>query len=209
MEMEGARIPRTKKENSNLKNISLCILFVLVVQVIIMLIPITTAGVIYTNNRENFIALGSLEGTRLVRDVNHLPISELGIKSNKVMDDARDTLQNTMLIIEKLKLFSNSSDVVNDIQTLILKTFTSLDDMSDLLNPKMRGTIKRILNKFLRMIENMNDVEIHELIVKLRSVSERANVFLSLHNQNKTFQAVNDADVALKKMDKMLSKFVN
>ena len=54
MEMEGARIPRTKKENSNLKNISLCILFVLGVQVIIMLIPITTAGVIYTNNRENF-----------------------------------------------------------------------------------------------------------------------------------------------------------
>ena len=210
---EPVREPRIKNERCTMKTLTLAILIVMIIQVTIMLVPITTAGVIYNNNRENFIALGNVEGTRLVTDINHLPLAAIGKKSNSAMDDAKHALHETLLMVEKAKIITkrlhNGTILFDNIQKLIAGAIEPLEGITDLLSPQMRGTIKHILDKVLRIIENMSDEEIHDLIMKLQKVSEQANGLLSVSNQNKTMHVIEDADITLLKMDKMLSKFVN
>ena len=55
----------------------------------------------------------------------------------------------------------------------------------------------------------MSDDELHRLVESLQKASVSANHMLSDGNINKTMHIMSDADLALVKFDKMLSKFVN
>jgi len=73
----------------------------------------------------------------------------------------------------------------------------------------MRGTVMKIVEKILRILDTMTDAEIHELIMSIDKAVIAANRAMSVTNVNKTMHVMEDADKAMNKFDLMLSKFVN
>jgi hypothetical protein len=102
-----------------------------------------------------------------------------------------------------------NADIFKDIRTVLRKTMVPLDSIKDLLNPHMRGTVLRILDKVMRILDTMSDAEIHQLIMSIDKAVLTANRALSIGNVNKTLHVMDDADKTLNKFDLMLSKFVN
>lgn len=207
MEMKG-RKPRTTEERGScsMKTLTWCILIVMIVQVVIMCIPLGTGGYIYIRNKENFQALANINGGKIVSDVNSFPIASLGENSNSAVVEAKDAVHKALYLVSKIKSITgeikNGTNVFDDVRKVLHKAIAPLDRVKDMLNPHMRGTITKILDKVFKILNKMSDEELHEMIA-------HANELISHNNINKTMHIMDDADVALNKFDKMLSKFVN
>lgn len=200
----------------SMRVLTIMILLTMLVQLAVMMTPLVAGYTVYVNNKANFDAIGNLSTQDIVSNLNNvkdLPIQSLGKDSKHAMHNAKMATDNVLRLLARVKNITGevdtNADIFNDIRTVLRKTMVPLDSIKDLLNPHMRGTVLRILDKVMRILDTMSDAEIHQLIMSIDKAVLTANRALSIGNVNKTLHVMDDADKTLNKFDLMLSKFVN
>lgn len=191
------------------KCILVMIMATLIVQVFLMTLPVGVGVVVYGRHHEKFEAAGNLDAKAIVSNVNHIrdfPIKDLADASKRATIDGVRLLKR----LEQLSIkIDNNTDIFGDVKRVLHAALGPLDGANKLLSPKMRGTFLMIVQKIMRILDNMTDDEIHRLIESAAKASEAASHMLTDNNINKTMHIMNDADETMMKFDKMLSKFVN
>lgn len=201
------RRPRTEenKERCDMKTLTACILFVMIIQLCVMLVPLSAGGYIYIQNRETINAFGNISASRIVSDINEFPLANIGKTSKDAMLDAKQAVHKALFLISRMKEITgeikNGTNIFDDIKKVLDKSIAPLDELKEMLSPRMRGTLLKILDKVFKILDKMGEDEIHRLL-------ENTNNLLNHDNVNRTMHVVNDADATLDKMDKILSKFV-
>lgn len=194
-----------KREGCSMKALTGCILFVMIIQLCIMLVPLSAGGYIYIQNRETINAFGNISAGRIVSDINEFPLASLGKNSNDAMLDAKQAVHKALYLISKMKSITgeikNGTNIFDDIRKVLDKSMAPLDELKEMLNPRMRGTLLKIMDKVFKILDKMGEDEVHKLL-------ENVNNLLTYDNVNRTMHVVNDADATLEKMDNILSKFV-
>ena len=191
------------------KCILVMIMVTLVFQVIIMMLPVGVGVVVYGRHHEKFEAAGNLDAKAIVTNVNHIrdfPMKDLIGASKRATIDGLKLLKR----LEELSIkVDNHTDIFGDVKRVLHAALGPLDGANKMLSPKMRGTFLLIIQKVLRILDHMTDDEIHRLVISAAKATEAASHMLTDNNINKTMHIMNDADYAMMKFDKMLSKFVN
>ncbi len=200
----------------SMRVLTIMILLTMLIQLAVMMTPLVAGYTVYVNNKANFDAIGNLSTRDIVSNLNNvkdLPIQSLGKDSKHAMHNAKMATDRVLNLLARVKNITGevdtNADIFNDIRTVLRKTMVPLDSIKDLLNPHMRGTVLRILDKVMRILDTMSDAEIHQLILSIDKAVLAANRALSIGNMNKTLHVMDDADKTLNKFDLMLSKFVN
>lgn len=200
----------------SMKGLTILILLTMLVQLVVMMVPLAAGYTVYVNNKATFEALGNLSAPAIVDNLNNvkdLPIQSLGKDSKHAMHNAKMATDRILNLLARVKNITGevdtNADIFMDIRTVLRKTIAPLDSIKDLLNPRMRGTVMKIVEKVLRILDTMSDAEIHELIMSIDKAVLTADRAMSMTNVNKTMHVMEDADKALNKFDLMLSKFVN
>lgn len=178
------------------KCISVAMLCVMIVQTVLMATPLYVGYRFVETNKENINAFTSINGPEFV-------------------DNTTETIRNSKIVSFKIlelmhKAHNLSGSLGNktmgfeDIRQFITTAQKSLEEMSALLNPRMRGTLARIMTKSMRILEKMSDSELHDLI----HVADKAiKTTITNTNVNKTMHVMDEADRIMEKMDTFLSKF--
>lgn len=191
------------------KCILVMIMATLIFQVILMTLPVGIGVVVYDRHHEKFEAAGNLDAKAIVANVNHIrdfPMEDLVGASKRATVDGLKLLKR----LEELSVkIDNNTDIFGDVKRVLHAALGPLDGANKLLSPKMRGTFILIVQKVLRILDNMSDDEIHRLVESAAKASEAASHMLTDRNINKTMHVMDDADYTMMKFDKMLSKFVN
>ncbi len=200
----------------SMRVLTLLILLTMLIQLAVMMTPLVAGYTVYVNNKASFDAIGNLSTRDIISNLNNvkdLPIQSLGKDSKHAMHNAKMATDRVLNLLARVKNITGevdtNADIFNDIRKVLRKTMVPLDSIKDLLNPRMRGTVLRILNKIMRILDTMSDKEIHKLIMSIDRMAISANKALSSRNVNKTLHVMDDADKTLNKFDLMLSKFVN
>lgn len=200
----------------SMKVLTILILLTMLVQLAVMMVPLAAGYTVYVNNKATFEAFGNLSAPAIVDNLNNvkdLPIQSLGKDSKHAMHNAKMATDRILNLLARVKNITGevdtNADIFKDIRTVLRKTIAPLDSIKDLLNPRMRGTVMKIVEKVLRILDTMSDAEIHELIMSIDKAVLTADRAMSMTNVNKTMHVMEDADKALNKFDLMLSKFVN
>ena len=200
----------------SMRVLTLLILLTMLIQLAVMMTPLVAGYTVYVNNKASFDAVGNLSTRDIISNLNNvkdLPIQSLGKDSKHAMHNAKMATDRVLNLLARVKNITGevdtNADIFNDIRKVLRKTMVPLDSIKDLLNPRMRGTVLRILNKIMRILDTMTDAEIHKLIMSIDRMAISANKALSSRNVNKTLHVMDDADKTLNKFDLMLSKFVN
>lgn len=200
----------------SMKVLTILILLTMLVQLMVMMVPLAAGYTVYVNNKATFEAFGNLSAPAIVDNLNNvkdLPIQSLGKDSKHAMHNAKMATDRILNLLARVKNITGevdtNADIFKDIRTVLRKTIVPLDSIKDLLNPRMRGTVMKIVEKVLRILDTMSDAEIHELIMSIDKAVLTADRAMSMTNVNKTMHVMEDADKALNKFDLMLSKFVN
>jgi len=191
------------------KCILIMILATLVFQAVLMTVPMGVGVMVYDRHHEKFEAAGKINASAIVSNVNHVadfPMEDLVQTSKRASLDGMKLLKR----LEELSIkIDNNTDIFTDVKRVLHAALGPLDGVNAMLSPKMRGSIMMIVQKIMHILDNMSDDELHRLIESLQKASVSANHMLSDGNINKTMHIMSDADLALVKFDKMLSKFVN
>ena len=200
----------------SMKVLTLLILLTMLIQLMVMMVPLAAGYTVYVNNKATFEAFGNLSAPAIVDNINNvkdLPIQSLGKDSKHAMHNAKMATDKILQLLARVKNITGevdtNADIFKDIRTVLRKTIVPLDSIKDILNPHMRGTVMKIVEKLLRILDTMSDAEIHELIMSIDKAVIAANRAMSVTNVNKTMHVMEDADKAMNKFDLMLSKFVN
>jgi hypothetical protein len=200
----------------SMKVLTILILLTMVVQLAVMMTPLVAGYTVYVNNKESFDAVGNLSTRDIINNLNNvkdLPIQSLGKDSKHALHNAKIATDSVLNLLARVKNITgevdSNADIFKDIREVLRKTMVPLDSIKDLLNPHMRGTMLKILDQVMRILDTMSDAEIHQLIMAIDKASIAANRALSIGNVNKTLHVMDDADRTLNKFDLMLSKFVN
>lgn len=200
----------------SMKVLTILILITMLIQVVIMVFPLAAGYTVYVNNKASFDAIGNLSTKDIVSNLNNvkdLPFDSLGKDSKEAANNAKLATNKVLHLLARVKNITGEvdshTDVFKDVRTVLRKAMIPLDSIKDLLNPKMRGTVLRIIEKVMRILDTMSDTELHNLIQVIDRMAISANIALSNGNINKTMHVIKDADSALSKFDVVLSKFVN
>ena len=200
----------------SMRVLTIMILLTMLVQLAVMMTPLVAGYTVYVNNKANFDAIGNLSTRDIVSNLNNvkdLPIQSLGKDSKHAMHNAKMATDRILNLLARVKNITGevdtNADIFKDIRTVLRKTIAPLDSVKDLLNPRMRGTVMKIVEKVLRILDTLSDAEIHELIMSIDKAVLTADRAMSMTNVNKTMHVMEDADKTLNKFDLMLSKFVN
>ena len=203
------RIELEDDAGCSFKCILVMILATLVLQTVLMTVPMGVGVMVYDRHHEKFEAVGKINASAIVSNVNHVadfPMEDLVQTSKRASVDGIKLLKR----LEELSIkIDNNTDIFADIKRVLHAALGPLDGVNAMLSPKMRGSIMLIVQKIMRILDNMSDDELHRLVESLQKASVSANHMLSDGNINKTMHIMSDADLALVKFDKMLSKFVN
>jgi hypothetical protein len=200
----------------NMRVLTILILLTMLIQLVVMMTPLVAGYTVYVNNKASFDAIGNLSTGDIISNLNNvkdLPIQSLGKDSKHAMHNAKMATDRVLNLLARVKNITGevdtNADIFNDIRKVLKKTIIPLDSLKDLLNPHMRGTVLKILDKIMRILDTMSDAEIHQLIMSIDRAVLSANRALSIGNVNKTLHVMDDADKTLNKFELMLSKFVN
>jgi len=190
----------------DMKSLTLLILIVMLVQLVVMLIPLGAGGYIYIQNKENLNALANLSASKIVTDINTFPLAKLGKSASKTASDANFLVHNIKSITGDLR---NNTNIFDDMRKVMRHSIEPLDGLKHILSPQMRGTTMSIISKVMRLLNNLNDDELHKLMVSVEKASVQANHLLSDSNINRTLHTMNDADNTMKRFMTILGKFTN
>lgn len=200
----------------NMRLLTLLILLTMLVQLAVMMTPLVVGYTVYVNNKASFDAIGNLSTGDIISNLNNvkdLPIQSLGKDSKHAMHNAKMATDRVLNLLARVKNITGevdtNADIFNDIRKVLKKTMIPLDSLKDLLNPHMRGTVLKIIDKIMRILDTMSDAEIHELFVSIDKAVVSTNKALSGGNVNRTLHVMDDADKAMNKFDLVLSKFIN
>lgn len=174
----------------NMRCLTISILLVMIIQTFIMITPIYVGARVYTSNRENFEAIHNIKAKELVRSLNDMPIDQ----SSVAILNAKEASERVLDMMKQFPVDDNV-DIVKTIRNLT-------HSMDRLLSPQMRASLLKIASKTGKMMGKLTDSEVHDLLLRFRGAVTPSNV-------NKTMHVIEDADIALKKIDTMLSKFIN
>lgn len=215
--MHDLKMKKRFRENDDdsccsMKMLTLLILLTMLVQLVVMSIPVATGYSIYYNNKEAFDALGNMSTPAIVNNINH--VKDLPIMESKfTMHNAKLASDKLLGLLKRVQNITGevdtNADIFKDVRTVLHKTVAPLDRVKDFLNPRMRGTVMKIIEKILRILDTMSDAEIHQLVLSINKAVVTADRAMSITNVNKTMHVMDDADKALNKFDSVLSKFVN
>lgn len=191
------------------KCILVMIMATLIFQVFLMTLPMGIGVMVYDRHHEKFEAAGNLDAKAIVSNVNHIrdfPIKDLADASKRATIDGLKLLKR----LEELSIkIDNNTDIFGDVKRVLHAALGPLDGVNKILSPKMRGTFLLIVQKVMRILDKMSDDDIHKLVQSAQKASVAATHMLTDNNINKTMHVMHDADDALMKFDRMLSKFVN
>jgi len=176
------------------------VVVLLSIQTILMLIPVGTAGTIYIQNKAVFDALGNR-----VRDVSVIPIQN-------ITNEAQQSLKKVSHIMNEVDHITNDYEnhrgMMDDFHSVIKKSFFPMDGMTDLLKLSTRKDIKKSVHKIHNLLSKLSDNDIRRVVKLFDKTAIQTLHALSDPNINKTMHIVDDADSALKKFDKLISKLV-
>jgi len=214
--MDKPRDPRYPANNGcSMRTLTVLILIVMVFQLMVMLLPIGGAVTIYVNNKATFDAIGNISTGEIVANMNNLkdlPIRSIGKDTNETIRNANIASAKVLKLLAHIKKLTGnvetSSDIIDDVRSVLKKAMIPLDSMKDLLSPHMRGSVLRIVEKVMKILDTFTDDEIHNLILAADKAVLSMDSALTFKNVNKTMHVVEDADKALLKFDALLSKFV-
>ena len=176
------------------------VVVLLSIQTILMIIPVGTAGTIYIQNKAVFDALGDR-----VKDVSVIPVQNITSQAQNSIQKASHILNEVDHITND---YENHRDMMDDLHLVIKKSFFPMEGMSDLLKLSTRKDIKKSVHKIQKLLSKLSDNDIERLVKLVDKSAIQALHALSDPNINKTMHIVNDADSALKKFDKLISKLV-
>jgi hypothetical protein len=173
-----------------------------------MTIPIIGGVWVIQSNPDTVKAINNLHTADIINNVDHLkdlPISEVGSKSRRASD----------LVLHILKHIDGNTSLIDDVRKVAKDMIAPIQDVSDLLNKDLRGNVKTIVAKVKLILDTVQEYEIHETIQILKQAmddfdktSKQIKNAIKHDNINRTMSLIMDADRAISKMDKLVSKFV-
>lgn len=176
------------------KCVSVGILCMMIIQTVIITTPLYVGYRFVDTNRDNINAFTSMDGPAFVDNTTQA-ITNGKIATYKILD----LMHRAQNLTE-----GNNSLAFEDIRQFLSTVEAPLKEVSELLNPRMRAMITRIMSKSMRILEKMSDNELHHLIQITDSTIKNT---LTHKNVNKTMHVMDEADKIMEKMDMFLSKF--
>jgi hypothetical protein len=181
------------------------IVVLLSVQTFLMAIPIGTAGTIYINHRKAFNAVRTSDIIHQMNTLSGVPLENMTTHANSAANKADKLMERVKMITGD---YEENRGIFNDLHKLINKSFYPLQDVHDMLNPKTRNHIKRILFKVSKLVGKLSDNDLQKILMLTDRIAVQAVKGLSNHNLNKTMHVMEEADLALAKFDLLISKLL-
>ena len=206
--------PPKKKECCSEKTLSLLILVTMIIQIFIMLMPVYLGVSFYIDNKAELEYSKNLHVKKLIdrmNDVGDLPIQTVAGDIVNSTQSARYSVGTAVEILNRMNVISkqvkDDIKVIKNIRTLTESLVKPIDEVTDLLNDKNRRIVHDIISKINRMLKTLTDDEINEVLMKVTAVAGSAEQFLSPENRNMTNHVLQDSDIALARVNKLLGKF--
>jgi len=206
--------PPKKKECCSEKTLSLLILVTMIIQIFIMLMPVYLGVSFYIDNKAELEYSKNLHVKKIIdriNDVGDLPIQTVAGDIVNSTQSARYSVGTAVEILNRMNVISkqvkDDIKVIKNIRTLTESLVKPIDEVTDLLNDKNRKIVHDIISKINRMLKTLTDDEINDVLMKVTAVAGSAEKFLSPENRNMTNHVLQDSDIALARINKLLGKF--
>lgn len=208
------RIKSPKKECCTMKTLTLLILVTMLVQLFIMVIPVYIGTSFYINNRAELEYSKNLHVKQVidrVNDIGDLPILTIAGDVLNSTSTAKQSVGTAVEILNRMNIISKQVKedikIIKNIRALTNSLVKPIEEVTDLLNDKNRRMVHEIVAKINKMLKTLTDEEISQVLTKITTVAGSAEKFLSPENRNITNHVLQDSDVALAKLNKILGKF--
>lgn len=208
------RIKSPKKECCTMKTLTLLILVTMLVQLFIMVIPVYLGTSFYINNRAELEYSKNLHVKQVidrVNDIGDLPILTIAGDVLNSTSTAKQSVGTAVEILNRMNIISKQVKedikIIKNIRALTNSLVKPIEEVTDLLNDKNRRMVHEIVAKINKMLKTLTDEEISQVLTKITTVAGSAEKFLSPENRNITNHVLQDSDVALAKLNKILGKF--
>ena len=208
------RIEAPKKECCTMKTLTLFILITMLVQLFIMLIPVYLGASFYAHNKAELEYSKNLHVKQVidrVNDIGELPILTIAGDVLNSTSTAKQSVGTAVEILNRMNVISKQVKedikIIKNIRALTDSLVKPIDEVTDLLNDKNRQMAHDIVEKINRMLKTLTDDEINQVLTKVTAVAGSAEKFLSPENRNMTNHVLQDSDIALERVNKLLGKF--
>lgn len=208
------RIKSPKKECCTMKTLTLLILVTMLVQLFIMVIPVYIGTSFYINNRAELEYSKNLHVKQVidrVNDIGDLPILTIAGDVLNSTSTAKQSVGTAVEILNRMNIISKQVKedikIIKNIRALTNSLVKPIEEVTDLLNDKNRRMVHEIVAKINKMLKTLTDEEISQVLTKITTVAGSAEKFLSPENRNITNHVLQDSDIALAKLNKILGKF--
>ena len=208
------RIKSPKKECCTMKTLTLLILVTMLVQLFIMVIPVYLGTSFYINNRAELEYSKNLHVKQVidrVNDIGDLPILTIAGDVLNSTSTAKQSVGTAVEILNRMNIISKQVKedikIIKNIRALTNSLVKPIEEVTDLLNDKNRRMVHEIVAKINKMLKTLTDEEISQVLTKITTVAGSAEKFLSPENRNMTNHVLQDSDVALARLNKILGKF--
>jgi hypothetical protein len=208
------RIKSPKKECCTMKTLTLLILVTMLVQLFIMVIPVYLGTSFYINNRVELEYSKNLHVKQVidrVNDIGDLPILTIAGDVLNSTSTAKQSVGTAVEILNRMNIISKQVKedikIIKNIRALTTSLVKPIEEVTDLLNDKNRRMVHEIVAKINKMLKTLTDDEINQVLTKITTVAGSAEKFLSPENRNMTNHVLQDSDVALARLNKILGKF--
>lgn len=208
------RIKSPKKECCTMKTLTLLILVTMLVQLFIMVIPVYLGTSFYINNRAELEYSKNLHVKQVidrVNDIGDLPILTIAGDVLNSTSTAKQSVGTAVEILNRMNIISKQVKedikIIKNIRALTNSLVKPIEEVTDLLNDKNRRMVHEIVAKINKMLKTLTDEEISQVLTKITTVAGSAEKFLSPENRNITNHVLQDSDIALAKLNKILGKF--
>ena len=197
-----------------MKTLTLLILVTMLVQLFIMVIPVYLGTSFYINNRAELEYSKNLHVKQVidrVNDIGDLPILTIAGDVLNSTSTAKQSVGTAVEILNRMNIISKQVKedikIIKNIRALTNSLVKPIEEVTDLLNDKNRRMVHEIVAKINKMLKTLTDEEISQVLTKITTVAGSAEKFLSPENRNMTNHVLQDSDVALARLNKILGKF--
>ena len=146
-----------------------------------------------------------------VNDIGELPILTIAGDVLNSTSTAKQSVGTAVEILNRMNVISKQVKedikIIKNIRALTDSLVKPIDEVTDLLNDKNRQMVHDIVEKINRMLKTLTDDEINQVLTKVTAVAGSAEKFLSPENRNMTNHVLQDSDIALERVNKLLGKF--
>lgn len=197
-----------------MKTLTLLILVTMLVQLFIMVIPVYLGTSFYINNRAELEYSKNLHVKQVidrVNDIGDLPILTIAGDVLNSTSTAKQSVGTAVEVLNRMNIISKQVKedikIIKNIRALTNSLVKPIEEVTDLLNDKNRRMVHEIVAKINKMLKTLTDEEISQVLTKITTVAGSAEKFLSPENRNITNHVLQDSDIALAKLNKILGKF--